>query len=201
MNWWPPIALAALTALMFGAGCALLWAWGGVLLRLWSGSTALYDPLLLAVMLAPLIIVPGTQLNLPLLTYGHRPGSFALAVTLQTAAAALLTLFLPISSIAVRLSLALSLAEILFLAPVIALATRRMIGNAATHAALPDCMIAVSSAAVTVALSLFVQRFAGGLAGMISASLLTMLLACLPVLWFARGLIRSFAAARAGAVT
>ena len=145
--------LSTVMAIAFGIGCALLWSWGALLLRVWTGSATLYDPLLLAVMLAPLVLIPGTQLNLPLLTYGHRPESFALAVVAQTVAAGLLALLLPVESIALRLSLALTLAEILFMAPIIAVATRRMIGPAAAQVALPNLLWATGAAGITLLLS------------------------------------------------
>lgn len=188
--------LAALIALAFGIGCALLWAWGGRLLHLWAGSSVTYEPLLLAVMLAPLVIIPGTQLNLPLLTYGHRPGSFAIAVVLQTAGAALLAIFLPVQSIALRLSLALSLAEVLLLAPVIIYATRRMIGRAATRAVLPDLLTALGAAGATLLVSLFVQRFSAGLTGMVLAAGLTAILAFPLLFVMTRSLLRSLETAR-----
>ena len=183
--------LATLIAFAFGVGCALLWAWGGVLLHLWAGSGVVYDPLLLAIMLAPLVIVPGLQLNLPLLTYGHRPGSFAIAVVAQTIAAALLALFLPINSMTLRLSLALSIAEVVFMAPIITLAARRMIGPAATRGVLPDLLIVISAGAVTLALSLFVQRLSGGKTGLLVASVVTALVAGPILLFLMRRLIPS----------
>ncbi len=182
--------LATLIATSFGIGCALLWAWGGVLLHLWAGSGVVYDPLLLAIMLSPLVIVPGVQLNLPVLTYGHRPGSFAVAVVVQTIAAALLALFLPIGSIALRLSLALTIAEVVFMAPIITVAARRMIGPAATRAVLPDLLTATWAGAATLAISLFVQRYFAGNAGLLVATALTALLAGPLLLLQARHLFR-----------
>ena len=165
--------LSSVMAIAFGIGCALLWSWGALLLRVWTGSTTLYDPLLLAVMLAPLVLIPGTQINLPLLTYGHRPESFALAVIAQTVAAALMALFLPIESIALRLSMALTLAEILFMAPVIALATRRMIGPAAAQVALPNLLWATGAAGGTLLLSRAGQQVSPGIPGLALALVLT----------------------------
>ena len=188
--------LAALVALCFGCGCALLWVWGGTLLRLWSGDATLYDPLLLAIMLAPLIIVPGAQLNLSLLIYGHRPGSFALAVALQTAAAMLLALLLPVPSIALRLSLALSIAEIALLAPVIALAVRRMIGDVVISAALWNVAVASLAAAGTAGIALFMQRIADERTGLILSIGLTGLIAGPLVVIMMRRLVGSIRTGR-----
>ena len=174
--------LSALVALAFGCGCALLWTWGGTLLRLWSGTASLYDPLMLAIMLAPLIIVPGTQLNLSLLIYGHRPGSFAVAVVLQTAASLLLALLLPVESIALRLSLALTIAEILFLAPVIAVATRRMIGLVAMQSVFRNFLVAMGAAVVTGGSAMFVRSVVGDRAGLVLSSALIFSLVA-PLIW------------------
>jgi len=165
--------LTAFAALAFGTCAALLWAWGALLLQLWTGSSALFDPVLLAIMLAPLVLTPGTQLNTPLLLYGHRPAQLAIGVTLQTASAALLTLLLPIESIAMRLTVALSLAEILFLAPAVAISTRRMIGAAVTRSAVPNLLISAAAVGVTLSIALAIQAYSDGTTGMILAGLAT----------------------------
>ena len=95
--------LSIIVAVSFAIAGTLLWTWGGLLLHLWAGPAVHYEPLLLAIMLLPLMIIPGTQINIQLLTYGHRPGSFAAAVIVQTVGAALLAFLLPIDAIALRL--------------------------------------------------------------------------------------------------
>ena len=163
--------LSALAALSFGAGGAMLWAWGDVILRVWTGSSALFDPLLLAVMLAPLVLTPGTQLNIPLLIYGHRPAQLAIGVTLQTGSAALLAVLLPIESIALRLTVALSLAELLFLAPALAMSTRRMIGSVVTRVAVPNLLFSLAAMTATLAITITIQRYAPGVVGMVLSAL------------------------------
>ncbi|MEO7786607.1 MAG: hypothetical protein ABIR77_02105 [Sphingomicrobium sp.] len=175
--------LAALIAVTSGIACALVWSWGALLLHWWIGSATLFDPVLLAVMLAPLVLVPGTQLNFPLLTYGHRPESFATAVIAQSVVATLLALLLPVQSIALRLTLALSLAEILVFAPIIAVAARRMIGNAVSAVAVPNLALALSAAAATAALSYAVHAVSAGIAGLLLALAATVI-AGAPVMYF-----------------
>ena len=189
--------LSIIVAVSFGIAGMMLWTWGGLLIHIWAGPTVHYDPLLLAIMLLPLMIIPGTQINIQLLTYGHRPGSFAAAVIAQTAGAALLAFLLPINSIALRLSVALSAAEILLMAPIIAVATRRMIGSIANRVALPNIASVAAASLLTYAIAVPLQSRWPGLFGLLLSGVVVGLLTTPLLLWLARRLARTI---RAGAV-
>lgn len=106
-------------ACVFGLMAGMLLGFGPDLMRLWVGNPALFDPLILLLMLLPLIVTPTVQIASPYLTFASRPGPVASAVILQSIVAALLAIALPIDNIALRLTLAIYGTELFPLALVI----------------------------------------------------------------------------------
>ena len=106
-------------ACLFGLMAGMLLGFGPDLMQLWVGNAELFDPVILLLMLSPLVVTPTVQIASPYLIFASRPGPVAKAVLLQSAAAALLAVALPIDNIAIRLTVAVYCTELFPLALVI----------------------------------------------------------------------------------
>lgn len=88
-------------------------------------------------------------------------------------------------------SVALSIAEILLMAPIIAFATRRMIGPIADRTALYNTASVAAAALLTYAIAATIQLRWSGLFGMILSGIVVGLLATPLLLWLAGRFARS----------
>lgn len=188
-------------AVAFGFTTGFLLGWGDEVVRLWTGTAHLYDPIMLAVMLAPLAIAPGTQIAGPFLTFSQRPQRLALAVALQTVVAALLAKFLPVEDIALRFALAIYGAELLCLPPLLFPAAAKAIGAISSWSALKDGVIGLSTAVATWGLAAALRNHLAGPAGLAVGGLALGLLVT-PLLYFSvRPLVHRALRAQTGEAT
>lgn len=137
----------AATALPAGLGfvSAILVGLGSDIVDIWTGQRQLFDALLMAIMLAPLVLTPTIQIITPLMIYANRPGAVAVAIIAQAAMAVALALFLPIDNVALRLTIAIFGSEVIPLAPIVIARARR--GHYGLE--LVASLIAIGTAGVT----------------------------------------------------
>jgi O-antigen/teichoic acid export membrane protein len=112
-------------ACIFGFSSGVLIGFGPELMRMWVGKAELFDPLLLSLMLLPLVLTPTAQIASPFLSYTNRPGPVAAAVLAQLATAILVAVALPIEDVALKLTIAVFVTEVVPLAPIVIAAARR----------------------------------------------------------------------------
>lgn len=163
--------LSLLVSISFGGICGFVWSWGGLLVAWWTGRPALFDPMLLAIMLAPLVITPVTQLVIPFLTYAHRPERVATSIVAQVLAVLMLSLLIPVSSLALRLSLAISGGEILALAPIAYFSANQIVGGRLATFAFSSIAVSVGTAGAVTAMVLVVQRWSYSATGLLISAI------------------------------
>ncbi|WP_066584642.1 hypothetical protein [Sphingomonas pruni] len=110
--------IAATAACIAGA----LLAGGEIFVRLWTGKSGLFDPLILAIMLAPLVLAPTYLIAASFLQYRNTPRIWTTGMFAQLPAAALIYVLLTGQSELLRISAAAFLGELVGLALPMALA-------------------------------------------------------------------------------
>lgn len=149
--------LSLLVSISFGAICGFAWSWGDLLVAWWTGRSELFDPTLLAIMLAPLVITPVAQLTIPFLTYAHRPERVAASIVAQVLAVVVLAFAIPVQSIAMRLSLAISGGEILALAPIAYASANQIVGGGLARFATINMVASLGTAGAVGAVVMLVR--------------------------------------------
>ncbi len=176
-------------AYLFGLMIACALVWGGQVVKVWTGSAELFDPILLAIMLAPLVLTPRAQIAAPFITYSNRPARLALAVGTQTALAVVLAIMLPIDNVALRLTVAIFGAELIALPPILFPSASKALGLRVVMPALLDGLRALGLGAIVFVAGKGMRAQWPGFWGMIG-SLTVLGLCSTPLLYLsARSLI------------
>lgn len=163
--------LSLLVSVSFGAICGFVWNWADLLVTWWTGRVALFDPTLLAVMLAPLVIAPVAQLTIPFLTYAHRPGRVAASIVAQVLAVFVLALAIPGHSLALRLSLAISGGEILALAPIAYFSANQIVGGQVAKFALINMLVSLGAAGAVGVIVMLARMWSVSAIGLIGSAI------------------------------
>lgn len=164
---WQMTAIAAYLA-------GVLLAGGGIFVRFWTGKSDLFDPLILGIMLAPLVLTPTYLIATSFLQYRNTPRIWTAGMFAQLPAAALLYILLAGQSELLRISAAAFLGELLGLAiPVVfaigggfrAATIFREISRTGAAAAL--------AVAAYMAMRSLISILGGGLGALMTASAIT----------------------------
>lgn len=158
--------LSLLVSISFGAISGFAWSWGDMLVAWWTGRPELFDSTLLAIMLAPLVITPVAQLTIPFLTYAHRPERVAASIVAEVLAVILLAFAIPVQSIAMRVSLAISGGEILALAPIAYASANQIVGGKLTRFATINIIVSLGTAGAVGAVVMLVRIWSDSAIGL-----------------------------------
>lgn len=113
-------------AVQVAVGCAVLLVLGEPMFALWTGHAALFDLPMLAVAMAPLLILPSNLVILEALTYHNLPWTIIRARIAQTVVTVAAFFLVQVPESPLRLMIALSVGEIVGLSLPVAIAFLRV---------------------------------------------------------------------------
>ena len=175
--------LSNFIAACLGYALGLVTVYGGEVFQLWVGSRALYDPLMLAIMAAPLILTPSALVANAFLQYANKPLFSALGAALQLGLAILIGWLAPIENLALRMTVAVYVAELVgFSIPVIYAASMELRGPQLVKT-LSSTMISLALfAAIVMTGTTLNAAFTGGAGLYLSFAITALLFAAIPAL-------------------
>lgn len=175
--------MTAITSYLAGA----LIAGGNIFVRFWTGKSDLFDPVILAIMLAPLVLTPTYLVATSFLQYRNTPRIWTVGMFAQLPAGAMIYLMLAGQSELLRISAATFLGELVGLAIPVTLAiggglcSARILREISRTAA----ATALASAAF-VTIRYLIDQLGGGMGELTIASAITALpylaIAALPLI-------------------
>jgi len=145
----------------FIAGTLL--AGGEIFVRFWTGKSGLFDPVILAIMLAPLVLAPTYLIATSFLQYLNTPRIWTAGMFAQLPAAALIYVLLGGQGELLRISAAIFLAELIGLAIPVALAIGGRLRTATIfHEIARSVAAAALATAAYLAIRWLIDWFGGG---------------------------------------
>jgi hypothetical protein len=177
---WQMTAIAACLA-------GVLLAGGDIFVRFWTGKSGLFDPFILAIMLAPLVLTPTYLIATSFLQYRNTPRIWTVGMFAQLPAAALFYVLLAGQSELLRISAAAFLGELVGLAIPVVLAIGGRLRAATIFREISRTAAAAAlAAAAYMAIRRLIDHLGGGLGALMIASAITALpflaIAALPLI-------------------